>query len=175
MIKIICLLLLFSNFAALAEAVQLGRITAEVNFREGPGRLTPRIGRIAAGAEVEIVNREQNGWHRVVYRGQRGFVHPNYIAVETGSKTKKRFGVSLIILGAVLVTLYFVPILSRVTLLLIVSFSAILLLDVAFSLGVLYSLFFVSLGLLLVLGFVTQKEKKKATSEKAPDDYRQAA
>lgn len=164
MIKVIFLLLLISVLVAPAKAAQLGRITGEVNFREGPNRLTARIGRVPAGAEVEVIKRDPNGWYFVVHGGQRGFVHPNYVVVETASKAKKRLGVILMAFGAVLVTLYFVPILSRLALLLILSLSAVLLLDVGFSLGVLYSLFSVSLALLILLLILKRKEKSLTIS-----------
>jgi hypothetical protein len=67
------------------------------------------------------------------------------------------------ILGASLVALYFVPILPRLALILIVSVLAIILLDFGFSLGVLYSLISVSLALLGILLFLKSKEKSITT------------
>jgi hypothetical protein len=159
-IRIIFLLLLIS---VSAEAAQLGRITGDVNFREGPNRSTRRIGRLAAGAEVEVIKRESNGWYSIVHQGQKGFVHPHYIVAETGSKSRKRFGLIAMILGATLVALYFVPILPRLALILTVSVLAIILLDFGFSLGVLYSLISVSLALLGILLFLKSKEKSITT------------
>lgn len=176
MIKIISLLLLISLFATVAETAQLGRITGEVNFREGPSRSTARIGRLAADAEVEVIKRESNGWYSIVHGGQRGYVHQDYIAIKTPPQIRTRTGIILIVIGATLIALHFFPVLPRVTMFLIFSFSGVLLLDTGFHFGMLYSLFSVSVGVLLVLVFVTQKEKKKAkSSEKAPDLYRNAA
>jgi hypothetical protein len=162
-IRIIFLLLLISVLVTPAEAAQFGRITGDVNFREGPNRSTARIGRLAAGTEVEVIERESNGWYSIVHEGRKGFVHPQYIVVETASKAPKQIGVILMILGATLVALYFVPILPRLALILIVSVLAIILLDFGFSLGVLYSLISVSLALLGVLLFLKSKEKTITT------------
>jgi uncharacterized protein YgiM (DUF1202 family) len=175
-IAIICLALVISGFPGIAEAAQLGRITGEVNFREGPSRSTARIGRLATGTEVEVIKRESNGWYSIVHEGRKGFVHPNYVIVETGSKARKRFGLIVMILGATLVALYFVPILPRLALILIVSVLAIILLDFGFSLGVLYSLTFVSLALLGILLFLKSKEKSITTPiDSASEVTRKAA
>lgn len=176
MIAIICLALVISGFPGIAEAAQLGRITGKVNFREGPSRSTARIGLLPAGAEVEVVKRDTNGWYLVVHRGQRGFVHPNYIAVKTAPQVRTRTGIILIVIGAMLIALYFFPALPRIATFLVFSFSGVLLLDAGFRFGVLYSLFLVSLGLLLVLLFLTRKEKKEVKpSEKTLNVYRKAA
>jgi hypothetical protein len=175
-VTIIYLLFLMLILPAAADAAQLGRITEEVNFRDGPSRSAPRIGRLAAGVEVEVIKREPAGWYFIVYRGHRGYVHQNYIAVKAAPTVRTRLGFILILAGGVLIALYFFPIAPRVATFLLLSFAGVLLLDAGFHFGMLYSLFFISLGLLLVLVFLSRKEKKKADiSEKVQDVFRKAA
>ena len=90
MMKIICLLLLIVVFPAAAGAAQLGRITSEVNFRKGPDRSAPAIGRLAAGAEVEVIKLDPSGWYFITYRGRPGFVHKNYIALDQYQNSDQR-------------------------------------------------------------------------------------
>src|SRR6266540_1553510 len=107
-------MLLMLILPAATDAAQLGRITEEVNFREAPSRSAPRIGRLAAGAEVEVIMREPDGWYFIVYRGQRGYVHESYVAVKAAPTVRTRVGFILILGGGVLIALYFFPIAPRV-------------------------------------------------------------
>src|SRR2546425_12277162 len=81
-IKIVCLLLLVSVASASADAAQPGRITAEVNFREGPSRSAPIIGRLKAGAQVQVIKRNPAGWYFVMHQQRPGFIHVRYVKLE---------------------------------------------------------------------------------------------
>jgi hypothetical protein len=174
-VKFIYLLLLMLILPAATDAAQLGRITEEVNFREGPSRSAPRLGRLTAGAEVEVIKREPAGWYFIVYKGQRGYVHENYIAVKAAATVRTRLGFILILGGGVLIALYFFPIAPRLAAFLLLSFAGVLLLDAGFHFGMLYSLFSISLGLLLALILIRKEKKKADISEKDQDVFRKAA
>src|SRR6266566_2620181 len=90
MIKILYLLLLISVYAGGIEAAQVGRITSEVNFRKGPDRTAPAIGRLSAGAEVEVIRLDPSGWYFITYRERPGFVHKNYIALAQHQNSDQR-------------------------------------------------------------------------------------
>src|SRR5262245_19320583 len=88
-IKITCLLLLFS-FAS-AEAGEVGRITNQVNFREGPSRLARVINVLWPGTEVVILREDPGGWYQVMHHGRTGFVHKSYVDLQPLRNPPSRF------------------------------------------------------------------------------------
>jgi hypothetical protein len=98
------------------------------------------------------------------------------LQAEAAPNGRARAGFILIVIGSVLIAQYFVPMLPKLAALLILVSSAVVLLDVAFRLGVLYSALFVTIGLLLTLSLLRRKKKHQPTSaEKASPTARKAA
>ena len=54
--------------------------TREVNFRKGPGTKKSIIGRIPQGAKVQRVAIADNGWCKVTYEGQTGYISGDYVS-----------------------------------------------------------------------------------------------
>src|SRR5215468_8871791 len=89
MIKIICLLLLIS--IAAAEAGEVGRITSQVNFREGPSRSARVINVLSPGTEVAILREDPGGWYQVMHYGRTGFIHKSYVDLQPLQNPPSRF------------------------------------------------------------------------------------
>src|SRR5215471_16373437 len=83
MLEKICIaFLLFLALPTSADAAQFGRITSQVNFREGPSRSARVINVLAPGTEVAILREYPGGWYLVVHQGRPGFVHKNYVDLQ---------------------------------------------------------------------------------------------
>src|SRR6187455_746553 len=57
-----------------------GETTGTVNLRSGPGTAYAVIGRIPAGAQVNIMSCRR--WCELSYAGEKGFVSPNAVVAE---------------------------------------------------------------------------------------------
>lgn len=180
--KLIYVFVLVCIGLAEAEAAQIGRITAEVNFREGPSRSAQIIGRLDAGTEVGVISRTPAGWYFVRHGGRRGFVHENYVRIEHPQKpsyVKAVAGFDLkpkeIVLVVALVSFFLVFLIVRryvsfpkLATVLATCALWIILLDVAFKLGFLYSLIFVSLALFVVLVVVSRGGRTPSSDPRLP-------
>ena len=56
--------------------------TRELNFRKGPGTKKAIIGRIPEGTKVQRIAIASNGWAKVTYEGQTGYISGDYISTE---------------------------------------------------------------------------------------------
>jgi uncharacterized protein YgiM (DUF1202 family) len=175
-------LLLFLALAPSVYGSEIGRITDDVKFREGPSRSWPIIEILATGTEVQIFKRLPNGWYLIAHRDKRGFVHGDYLEAERAANLSKVLGQigraalrkEVGIVAAIIFTVIFLwPLrrcegfkIFRLTLTLLVACAILIILtDVAFRLGFLYSFIFVSLALVIVsLRLLSQKR----TAENAP-------
>ena len=179
MIGIICLVLLISVGA---EAAQLGRTTGEVNFRKGPDLSAPPIGRLPAGTAVEVIKRDPAGWYFVVYERQPGFVHERYIKLQQAQQNSATpdglvrshlvtlAGIVLMVIGAMMALRVIGRVLFKAGIILFGCALWVFAVDIAFKLGMLYSLFCAAGGLLIVLLFFARKKKngKKSSDQSTP-------
>ena len=169
---LICQLLLFCNLSSAADAGQIGHTTEDVNLRQGPSLSATRIGRLKAGTEVEVINRDHPGWYFVLYRRQPGFVRETYVRIEQSRKSpesKQVLGIrggletkEMVVGIAIAVFLVMFLIVRRyvsfprLTTVLFACGGSILLFDTAFKLGILYSVLLVSFGLFLLNAFLSR-------------------
>ena len=56
--------------------------TREVNFRSGPDTKRAIIGRIPEGTELKRIAVTDNGWGKITYEGQDGYVSGDYLSTE---------------------------------------------------------------------------------------------
>jgi hypothetical protein len=102
--------LLFWNGSAFTEENQHGRITREVNFREGPNRSARRVGILAPGTDVLVLRRLPVGWYSIIHQGKPGFVHQDSVklvqAKEFGNSSTKLAGAALAFIGVTLIDLF---------------------------------------------------------------------
>ena len=56
--------------------------TREVNFRKGPDTKKSIIGRIPEGTKVKRIAIASNGWCKVTYEGQTGYISGDYVSTE---------------------------------------------------------------------------------------------
>ena len=54
--------------------------TREVNFRKGPGTKKAIIGRIPQGTKVQRAAIAENGWCKVIYEGETGYISGDYVS-----------------------------------------------------------------------------------------------
>lgn len=54
--------------------------TREVNFRKGPGTKKAIIGRIPQGTKVQRIAIAENGWCKVIYEGETGYISGDYVS-----------------------------------------------------------------------------------------------
>lgn len=67
--------------ASTSMAATYGWTTAGVNFRDGPGTSYYKLGTIAACTKVSIDD-DQNGWYKVSWSGQWGWVASSYVSYD---------------------------------------------------------------------------------------------
>lgn len=58
-----------------------GEITSDVNVRKGPGTDYDKIGAVREGNIVTITGKSHDGWYRIEYEGETGFVYGQYVSV----------------------------------------------------------------------------------------------
>jgi uncharacterized protein YraI len=175
----ICLFFLFWGASAAAEGTQPGRITSEVNFREGPSRSASIIARLPAGTDVQVLKRDPAGWYLVNARGRRGFVYQSYLEIARpvkSSSDRKRLGAIFIFIGLAFILHFFAPFVSKTAALLVGSFVFVLATDLVFDTGFLYSFFAVVFGLLVAVSYLThRKQIHPLTAEEKPHTMKKAA
>jgi hypothetical protein len=132
-----------------------------------------------ASAGKDQIGRFTGAMQLVAHGGQRKVIHQDHVALpqaEAEPNGKVREGFLLIVIGAVLIAYYFVPVLPKLAALLILTSSAIVLLDIAFRLGLVYSVLLVTIGLFLLQSFLQRKKKQQPTqSDKVSSTTRKAA
>jgi len=173
--KICVAFLLFLALATPADAAQLGRTTSQVNFREGPNRSARVISVLSPGTEVAILREDSGSWYQVTHHGRTGFVHKSYVDLQQLQNPPSRFdwkknnlvrpvGIILASVGVVLMAYVWAPFLLTTASVLVGSLITVVVLDLCFQLGALYSLFSVSLGLLCVILWLVRKKKSRRPS-----------
>ena len=172
--KSICLLVVILALPVLAHAAQRGRITHDVNFREGPNRSTRRIDVLKTGSEVEIVRRDPTGWYSIRYHGQTGFVHKAYVkpapsgnsATPPNPETSNLLILAAMIfagLGIIVVVARLAPFALKIASILGGSLIMVGAFNLGFQLDMLYTLTSVAFALLLLVLILTRKEKNRET------------
>jgi Bacterial SH3 domain len=167
--RLICLLVLFWAASPSADAAQLGRITSYVNFRESASRSARVISVLAPGTEVSILGEDPGGWYLTIHQGRPGFVHKSYVNLEHHQNSAERVGsirrhaamtAGMILISVGVISMVYVlgPLLLKTALFLAGSLMAVVVLDLGFQLGLLYSLFSVLLGLVIAMLFLTRKK-----------------
>ena len=167
--RLICLLVLFWVASSSADAAQLGRITSEVNFRESANRSSRVINVLAPGTEVSILGEDPGGWYLTIYQGRPGFVHKSYVNLEHHQGSGERVGsirrhaamttgMILISVGVISMVYVLAPFLLTTALFLAGSLMSVVVLDLGFQLGLLYSLFSVLLGLVIAMLFLSRQK-----------------
>src|SRR5215471_16359453 len=175
MLEKICIaFLLFLALPTSADAAQFGRITSQVNFREGPSRSARVINVLSPGTEVAILREDPGGWYQVMHYGRTGFIHKSYVDLQPLQNPPSRFdwqklarpaGIILASVGLILMAYVCAPFLLTTAIVLVGSLITVVLFDLCFELGALYSLFSVSLGLLCVILWLARKKKTRTLSQ----------
>jgi hypothetical protein len=132
-----------------------------------------------ASAGKDQIGRCAGAVQLVSHGGQRKVIHQDHVALpqaEAAPNGMVREGFLLIVIGAVLIAYYFLPLLPKLAALLILTSLAIVLLDIAFRLGLVYSVLLVTIGLLLLQCFLQRKKKQQPNrADKASSTTRKAA
>jgi SH3 domain-containing protein len=168
--------LIFSS----AEAAQLGRTTRDVNLRIDPSTSKLLIGRLKAGTEVEIIETQRPlppGWYFVNVKPGRqpGYVHKNYVKLDEDQradhwppskhgKFAARAGIILAGVGILLMASVLAPDFLAIVTALDVAMVAVVVFDLWFQLGMLYSLFSVSVGTFALFLLLKRKQKDHRAS-----------
>lgn len=58
-----------------------GEIISDVNVRKGPGTDYDKIGTVREGNTVTITGKTHDGWYRIEYEGEQGFIYGQYVSV----------------------------------------------------------------------------------------------
>src|SRR5262249_30851830 len=116
-----------------------------------------------------------DGWYQVMHHGCTGFVHKSYVDLKRIENSSRQFdlisghlakptGMILVSLGVILAVYVFAPFLLTTALVFVGFLITVVVLDLFFQLGALYSLFSVSLGLLCVILWLARKKKNRTLS-----------
>ncbi|MCM1120424.1 MAG: SH3 domain-containing protein [bacterium] len=66
--------------AAVAQPTS-GTATTTVNVRSSDSERADKIGKVAGGTEVQIVEQQLNGWTHIIYEGKDGYIKSEYLRV----------------------------------------------------------------------------------------------
>lgn len=58
-----------------------GTATTTVNVRASDSELAEKIGKVAGGTEVQIVEQQLNGWTHIIYEGKDGYIKSEFLSV----------------------------------------------------------------------------------------------
>lgn len=67
------------------KVIATGNTTGSLNVRSGPSSNYSKLGTLAKGTKVEVVERYSNGWYKIKYKGSYGYVSGAYVSLD-GSK-----------------------------------------------------------------------------------------
>lgn len=84
-----------SDVAAQGSAVsgpQYAVATATVNIRSSDSIQADRIGRVENGGRVQVEEIRPNGWSKIVYEGQEGFIKSEYLTMEEPAEPETVIG-----------------------------------------------------------------------------------
>lgn len=59
-----------------------GEITSDVNVRKGPSTDYDKIGTVRVGETIPVTGETTDGWYRVTYQGQEGYIYGKYMTVQ---------------------------------------------------------------------------------------------
>lgn len=59
-----------------------GEITSDVNVRKGPSIDYDKIGTVRVGETIPVTGETADGWYRVTYQGQEGYIYGKYMTVQ---------------------------------------------------------------------------------------------
>lgn len=59
-----------------------GEITSDVNIRKGPSTDYDKIGTVRVGETIPVTGETADGWYRVTYQGQEGYIYGKYMTVQ---------------------------------------------------------------------------------------------
>ncbi len=59
-----------------------GEITSDVNVRKGPSTDYDKIGTVRVGETILVTGETADGWYRVTYQGQEGYIYGKYMSVQ---------------------------------------------------------------------------------------------
>jgi hypothetical protein len=183
---LVCLPIFFWAFAC-ADVPQLGQVTGQVHFREGPSRSSRAKEVLATGTEIEIISQDPAGWYLVKHNGHTGFVHGAYIELRPSvqsptrlnPRTKRFLFLAAMILvggGIMVMVAILVPFARKIAIILGGSLITVGVLDLGFRLSMLYSLIGVALVLLALVLVLTRKRQNQAPATPSiSDTFRKAA
>ena len=63
------------------ETVMTGTVTTTVNVRTSDSELSDKIGKLTGGSQVQVYEQRINGWSRISYNGQDGYIKSQYLAI----------------------------------------------------------------------------------------------
>jgi len=75
-----------------AVGPQYAVTTATVNVRGSDSEKADKIGKVASGARVQVQEVQINGWTRIVFEGQDGFIKSEYLSMEENTATSNVIG-----------------------------------------------------------------------------------
>lgn len=59
-----------------------GEITSDVNVRKGPSTDYDKIGTVRVGETIPVTGETADGWYRVTYQGQEGYIYGKYMTLQ---------------------------------------------------------------------------------------------
>ncbi len=59
-----------------------GEITSDVNVRKGPSTDYDKIGTVRVGETIPVTGETADGWYRVTYQGQEGYIYGKYMTIQ---------------------------------------------------------------------------------------------
>ncbi|MGM9531268.1 leucine-rich repeat protein, partial [Intestinibacter sp.] len=65
-----------------SEVIATGVTTAGLNVRKGASTSYAKIGYLAKGTKIEIVQKLSNGWYKIKYNGSYGYVSGKYVKLD---------------------------------------------------------------------------------------------
>ncbi len=80
---IICFLLLFNSLFTFGQSF-LGKVTKQVNFREGPSKESSVIGKLQAGTQIFIISLDsENDFYNIIdiASNKEGYIHKSFIKI----------------------------------------------------------------------------------------------
>ncbi|PLR90802.1 SH3 domain-containing protein [Bacillus sp. T33-2] len=75
---------LFNNSQAVVEASSYSVNATNLNVRSGPGTHFSRIGSLPSGSGIQVIEQLNNGWYKISYKGQTGYVSGQYVRSGAG-------------------------------------------------------------------------------------------
>lgn len=72
------------------KVMNRGTATATLNVRKNASKTSSKLGSIKKDEIVAVLNKQSNGWYKIIHNNQYGYIHGQYVKIRTTNLTNRK-------------------------------------------------------------------------------------